>query len=315
MLDEQKGGEESASRLPPAPEFTSLYDTSEFQEYLVPDAVPVLPVSSRSGSARTSNTVVSPRQVSSEQASALSKKSGRRKSVLLAVLVLLLVAGVGGGFLMYASHLRPQPVPAQSYSLPSSPQALFEQVTGRKPALYDLLTDRTTSSWPVVTDDPDAHCTFGADGYHVTDTKQSTFYNCMSTGSYYSNFAFQVQVTILSGDGASLVFRGSEGLNEFYRFRIDQYGYYGLLLSNDPTRHTEPQPLRAGSSQDIHQGTGQMNVLTVIATGSDIYLYINSHFITHERDSTLTVGEIGLSVSNFSQSTEAVFSRAEVWRL
>src|SRR5690348_7630708 len=92
MLDKQKGDEESASRLPSAPEFTSLYDTSEFQEYLVPDAPPVLPVPSASGAARTSNTTVSPRPVSARQVSALPKKSGRRKSVLLTVLALLLVA-------------------------------------------------------------------------------------------------------------------------------------------------------------------------------------------------------------------------------
>jgi hypothetical protein len=231
------------------------------------------------------------------------------------VLALLLVASVGGGFLFYASHLHSQPVPVRSYSLPYSPQALFKQVTGRKPALYDLLTNGTTSSWPTLTDDVNSQCTFEADGYHVTDTVQQTFYYCISRGSYYANFAFQAQVTILSGDGASLVFRGSVTQNRFYRFRIDQYGYYALLLSNDPTRHTEPQPLRAGFSQDIRQGMGQMNILTVIATGSDLYLYVNSHFITHERDSTLSVGEIGLSVSDVSQSAEAVFSRAEVWRL
>lgn len=235
--------------------------------------------------------------------------------MLLAALALLLVASVGGGFLFYVSHLRPRTVAVQHASLPTSPQALFKEVTGRKPVLYDLLTNSSTSSWPNLTDNPDGQCTFEADGYHVTDTKQSTFYYCMSTGSYYANFAFQVQVSIISGGGASLVFRGSEEQNKFYRFRIDQYGDYSLLLSNDPTRHAQPQALREGSSQDIHQGMGQMNILTVIATGSDIYLYVNSHFITYERDSTLNVGEIGLSASDFSQSAEAVFSRAEVWRL
>lgn len=315
MYDEQEGGEENASRLPSAPQFTSLYDASEFQEYLVPDTVPVLPVSSGPTPAWTSSARLPPLPVSSRSVSAPPGKDTGRKNILLAVLTLLLVASVGAGLLFYVSRLHSQPVAIQHSSLSSSPEALFKQVTGRKPTLFDLLTNEETSTWPSLTDNPDGQCTFAADGYHVTDTKQQTFHYCMSTGSYYSNFAFQVQVTILSGDGASLLFRGSEELNAFYRFRIDQYGNYSLLLSNDPTVRAEPQPLREGSSHYINQGTGQMNVLTVIANGSNIFLYINSHFIVFERNSTLSVGEIGLSASDYSKSTEVLFYKAEVWPL
>lgn len=312
MFDEQQGNEGNASRLPPVPEYTPLYDTGEFQEYLVPDVAPLLPPSSP---AWTSNATLSARPAPSEPVSVLPKKGTGRKNVLLAVLALLLVASVGAGLLFYVSRLHSQPVSIQHSSLPSSPQALFKEVTDRKPALYDLLTNESTSTWPSLTDNPDGQCIFATDGYHVTDTKQGTFSLCMSTASYYINFAFQARVTIISGDGASLVFRGSQALNEFYRFRIDQYGNYGLLLSNDPTSSEAPQPLRAGSSQFINQGPDQTNVLTVIAIGSDIYLYINSHFIVYERNTTLSVGEIGLSASDFNQSTDAVFSQAEVWRL
>ena len=316
MLDEQKNSGESSSRLPSESDFTSPYEADEFQEYLVSDAAPALPLPSKPGPAWSSRTILPPRVESSARASALPKKSAGRKGLLLAVLALLLVASVGGGFLFYASHLRPQPVSIQNHSLPSSPQALFKQVTGRKPALYDLLTNGDTSTWPSLSDQSgDGQCFFGADGYHVTESQQGTLYYCMSSGSFYANFAFQVRVTILSGDGASLVFRGSEELNKFYRFRIDQYGNYGLLLNNDPSTSVPPQPLRAGPSQYINQGLEQTNVLTVIATGSDIYLYINAHFIVHERDATLSAGEIGLSASDFSKTTEVLFYRAEVWRL
>lgn len=316
MLDEQKSSEEDSSRPPSAPEFAPLYDTSEFQEYLAPDAVPVLPVPSSSGLIWASEAMLPARAATSIQASALPKKSIGRRNILLAVLALLLVASVGGGFLFYASHLRPQPVSIQNHSLPSSPQALFKEVTDRKPLLYDLLTNGDTSTWPSLSDQSGAgQCLFEADGYHVIDSQQGTFSGCMSTGSFYVNFAFQVQVTILSGDGASLLFRGSLELNKFYRFQIDQYGNYGLLLNNNPSASVPSQTLRTGSSQYINMGLEQLNVLTVIATGSDMYLYINSHFITHERDSTLNEGEIGLSASDYSKSTEAVFYQAKVWPL
>ena len=315
MFDEQKSGEESAFRLPPASDFTSPYDAGEFQEYLVSDADPALPLSSEPGPVWSSKTILPPRAESSARASALPNKSTGRKNILLAALALLLVASVGGGFLFYASRLRPQPVSIQNHSLPSSPQALFKQVTGGKPVLDDLLTNEDTSTWHSSSvQNGGGQCFFEADGYHVTDTQQGTFNYCMSAG-YYVNFAFQVQVTILSGDGASLVFRGSQELNKFYRFRIDQYGNYALLLSNNPSPSAAPQPLRAGSSQDINLGPEQTNLLTVIATGSDIYLYINAHFIVHERDATLSAGEIGLSASDFSKTTEVLFYRAEVWRL
>lgn len=315
MLDEQKGNEENSPRLPPASDFTSPYDAGEFQEYMVSDVAPALPLSFEPGPAWSSKTILPPHTTPTLKASALPKKSTGRKNILLAALALLLVASVGGGFLFYASRLRPQPVSIQSHSLPTSPQALFKQVTGRKPLLYDLLTNEVTSTWHSSSDPSgDGQCFFEADGYHITNSQQETFYSCMSTG-YYVNFAFQVQVTILSGDGASLIFRGSQELNKFYRFRIDQYGNYALLLSNNPSTSVAPQALRAGASQYINQGPEQTNVLTVIATGSDIYLYINSHFIVHERDATLSAGEIGLSATDFSKTTEVLFYRAEVWRL
>ena len=319
MSDEQQDIEETS----PQPLSTSkpipLYQPDEFQEYLTLDAPPLPPATAPSFlHASNAHPASSPMQAPARAIPYLRRKRADRKNMLVLLLALLLVGVTGGGFLFYALLLHPRLISTQKLvpsPLPSSPQALFKQVTGRKPALNDLFNNEDTSTWSSSSDQYAAgHCTFEADGYHVIDANDGTFYYCASQGSYLANFAFQAQETILTGDGASLIFRGSQP-NSFYRFRVDQYGYYGLYLSNSPSTTAEPRPLAEGISQSIEPDLGQTNVLTVIAMGSDIYLYVNSRFVKHVRDNTLSVGQIGLSASDYSKSTDVVFQHAEVWNL
>jgi hypothetical protein len=319
MPDEHKDIEETASQPLPSSKSIPLYQPDEFQEYLALDAASELAEPSKPAFPHvwTSYTAPSSLLAPSLPEPVFRQKGIRGKSILIAVLALLLVASVGGGFLFYALRLYPRSIQHVVPSpIPSSPQALFKQVTSRKPALNDLFNNEGTSTWSSPPNQSaDGQCTFEADGYHIVDEKDGTFYYCISQGSFLVNFAFQAQLTILSGDGASVIFRGSQLLNKFYRFRIDQYGYYGLYLSDDPSSNVLPTPLREGLSQTINAGLGQTNVLTVIAIGSDIYLYANSHFIVHVRDNTLSEGQIGLSASDYSKTTEVVFQHAEVWTL
>jgi len=60
----------------------------------------------------------------------------------------------------------------------------------------------------------------------------------------------------------------------------------------------------------------QSNLITVVAHGSNFYLYVNKQYVTQFRDSIYSAGTVGMVAENdTSPSTEVVFRNAEVWKL
>ena len=94
-----------------------------------------------------------------------------------------------------------------------------------------------------------------------------------------------------------------------YRFEVDQYGNYNLYMYVDRT-FAHSKTLLEGASPNIKTGTGQMNVLTVIAVGNNIYLYANSHILAHTDDNTFSIGEIGLAAVDYTNPTDVGFQQA-----
>src|SRR5258708_20163294 len=56
------------------------------------------------------------------------------------------------------------------------------------------------------------------------------FQPCFAQGPSFSNFAFQVQMTILQGDEGGVIFRADPVHSKFYLFRISQSGSYDLFV-------------------------------------------------------------------------------------
>jgi len=60
----------------------------------------------------------------------------------------------------------------------------------------------------------------------------------------------------------------------------------------------------------------QSNLITVVAHGSNFYLYVNKQYVTQFRDSIYSAGIVGMVAENDTRpSTEVVFRNAEVWKL
>lgn len=249
--------------------------------------------------------------------------------MLMAALALILITGVGGGLLLFTNHLRTPALQTTGTQIsqnkltstgvqtPTTPLAIYLQATSSTPIIDDPLNDASTSTWrnsahPTA----DGHCAFSTDGYHIVDAKSQTFHFCSSVGSYLVNFAFQVQMTILRGDAGGVIFRRTDqaNLSSLYQFRIDQYGRYGLYLHTGSTS-SDIKILIEGSSNAINAGLDQVNVITVIASGSTIYMYVNGLFVANVKDSALSGGQIGLTASDYSNSTEVVFQDAKVWTI
>jgi len=203
---------------------------------------------------------------------------------------------------------------AQVQATTTALQAIYTQATQGAPTLNSSLTAQDAYNWDVNNTTDGGGCGFNAGTYHSTLFSKNFYFPCFAHASNFSNFAFQVQMTINQGDEGGLVFRSNSNtdLAQYYLFSITQTGGYRLEVSKDSTHNTS---LAQDTSTAIKTGTGQLNTLTVVAKGSTLYLYINKQYVGSASDSTYSAGVLGVFASNASTTTDVSFSNAQVWAL
>ena len=121
-------------------------------------------------------------------------------------------------------------------------------------------------------------------------------------------------MTILQGDRGGIVFRVNNTNSTFYDFLLGQDGSYTL------TRYTSVSTLQVLKNGDpatpvsaIHTGTGQTNLIAVVAISNTLTLYVNHQQIATVNDSTYSQGQLGFAVENDGHPTEVAFQNARVW--
>ena len=71
-----------------------------------------------------------------------------------------------------------------------------------------------------------AHCGFSGGAYHARESRARTFDFCTVQATTFSNFAFQADMTVASGDCGGLVFRLDSANFKLYFFEVCQDGTY-----------------------------------------------------------------------------------------
>ncbi len=195
-----------------------------------------------------------------------------------------------------------------------TPQSRYASATSRQPFFNDPLSMQDTNQWSEVQGNM-GRCAFINGAYHASASSPHHYARCIANAAQnqnLQNFAFQVQMTMNQGDAGGLIFRTNQDHTMFYAFTIClnpscHQGNYGLhVLAPHDTR------LAMGFSAAINS---QSNLLTVIARGSNIYLYINKQLVTSISDATLSLGAIGVTAYEGQHTTEVTFSNAQVWQL
>jgi hypothetical protein len=165
-----------------------------------------------------------------------------------------------------------------------------------------------------------------------------TFHPCVpepltttSKDLIFTNFAYQVTMTIVKGDCGGVTFRG-QGQGFYYFFICRNRNY---VCHNDSTQicnyglvsYTEDPPsgkpdfnlnplLSEGYSKTIEDGTNRQNTIVVLVQGTKIDLFVNDQHIDEIQDGSHSQGNIGVLAKTFGPYlTEVVFSDATVWTL
>jgi hypothetical protein len=252
-------------------------------------------------------------------------------AITLSAILALLIIGGAGGLIYYATGPYPAEQHAQATAVVQNvlaqqqqanaqataniatltPQELYTRITSEKPAITDPL-DNANHSIFIAVSSPTSSCGFTGGAYHASESAKFIS-PCIAPAVGVSNFAFQAQMTIIKGDSGGLIFRlnlGSSSANS-YLFLIDRLGSYRLIVLQN---NNNARLLANGVNPAVKVGLNQDNLLTVIARGSNFYLYANRQYITSVVDNTFSNGIIGVFATGAS-ATDVVFSNAQVWRL
>ncbi len=176
---------------------------------------------------------------------------------------------------------------------------------------FDTLADASTV--PMNKWDQNSNCQFRNGGYHATESQQNTFLACGAHATNFANFTYRVEMTIVAGDCGGLVFRSDNQNQNLYLYEVCQNGTFSLATYSG----TAGQYLiNHQSNAAINKGTGQINLIAVVANGSTIDLYDNNVLLGSQSDTKFSSGQIGVFADNYTSSnTDVQFNNARVWKL
>src|SRR5262249_50188899 len=142
------------------------------------------------------------------------------------------------------------------------------------------------------------------DGYHIVTTAQAHRSWCTANATNFSNFVYEVRMTILKGDSGGLIFRADARNSKFYEFSINRNGSFDFSIHTAGTSTIEA----TGQIPSFHQGTNQSNLIAVEAQNNEITLFLNYYYITDLTDYHFSQGQIGIVAGTNNNTTEVVFS-------
>jgi eukaryotic-like serine/threonine-protein kinase len=200
-----------------------------------------------------------------------------REVVILAIVFIIVLGSIGFGFYTIVKNNQTTLAHFDGTATP------ITALSGTH-IFADNLSSNTNSMWFVSPD-----CVFRNGTYHVLVPRTNEISTCGLRNLTFTNAAMQVDVTLLSGYSAGLIFRFHtlDG-NQYYNFEITNQREFFLAVHG-----TNLFPLT--KSNAIAPGR-QKNTLLVIAEGSDFKLYINGVFVHEAQDSSYTTGPIGFGV-------------------
>ncbi len=188
--------------------------------------------------------------------------------------------------------------------------ALLASATSGTPLAYSLASN-SDGLW---TQDA-SHCVFTGGSYHVKALQTNYLQYCPLTKSVQDNATLQVDVTLLSGNHAGMLFRVNS--DQFYDFEITSDGQC-FLRRHAPGDGNNYADILPPTRSSAIAPTGQKNTLTVIANGNTFWLYVNGTAIGSSlKDSNYTVGGLALVTGTLAPANfgEASFSNLKIYKI
>jgi hypothetical protein len=254
------------------------------------------------------------------------RRRSNRTGIIVGVILLLLLLVGSGVFVFARSAAQNAAFQAQAIATAQArvtatarANAIATAVAARNPythtgtlAFVDPLSGNSKGhGWSEYA----PNCAFKSGAYHAIapDARYSDY--CMTSNVDLSNFAFEVQMQVIKGDGGGIEFRAQNTTtaNRYYDFYIYRDGSYGLEMVNNSVKM-----LTSGTALAINQRLNETNLVAVVAQGTNIMVYVNHQLLASVTDSTYSHGQIGVEADPSGSNghpTEVVYTNAKVWTL
>ena len=246
------------------------------------------------------------------------RRRSNRTGIIVGVILLLLLL-VGSGVFVFARSAAQNAAFQAQATATARANAIASAVAARNPythtgtlAFVDPLSDNSKGHrWS----ENATNCAFNSGAYHAIapDARFSDY--CMASNIDLSNFAFEVQMQVIKGDGGGIDFRAQNTTttNRYYDFFIFRNGSYELDMVNNSVTM-----LKSGTTLAVNQRLNETNLVAVVAQGTSIMVYVNHQLLATVTDSTYSHGQIGVEADTYGSNghpTEVVYSNAKVWTL
>jgi len=190
-------------------------------------------------------------------------------------------------------------------------QNAYNAATSGTPSLSSPLAAQDGANWDTYNAVGGGGCAFSDSALHASTLQSHSYVPCFAQVSNFSDFAFQVQMKILKGDGGGLIFRADDATQKFYLLRIASDGTLNISVSRGDK---SLNPILEDTNGAIKTGA-QTNLITLIARGNTISVYINKQFADSVTDNTYNGGKIGILAFDTSHAADVSFTNANIWTL
>lgn len=161
-------------------------------------------------------------------------------------------------------------------------------------------------------------CVFTTSGYEVHADSKNKLQACFANKTSFSDFALQLEMTLMAGEVGGIIFRGDYFL---YLTAGPVVGYLDLSASTRNGYITDLlpncEPFQAGCSIGESLVKGQTVVITVIARGTSLELYVDRIRVRTLTNGVSLAGNIGVfaAIENGQQDvqTKALFAGMRIW--
>src|SRR5712691_1498599 len=143
-------------------------------------------------------------------------------STIFALIIILTSIASFGLFRLASDNMHAYPTrSAQSATASANtPQAIYNRITSSSPVLDDPLSKNDIYKWQEYTDPGGFGCIITGGSYHIYLQPYANLV-CIAEYTNFSNFAYQVQMTIIRGESGGIVFRVVDfNTSKFYYFYI-----------------------------------------------------------------------------------------------
>jgi hypothetical protein len=224
----------------------------------------------------------------------------QRIALLVTVALLLIISGVLTTMFIHnmtVTNSAPDPYP------PAGTLAFADQLSG--PQHWQEQSDKNFGGV----------CQFVNGAYQISQSQLNKLKICDESDPY-SNFAFEVNMTINRGECGGMDIRYNGHTYQKYIFAICSNGkYYFAKYKSSDSKYAFELQQRDNFSPKINQGI-KSNRIAVVANGNSFYLYINGQKIDNVSDSNdYSQGTVGLFAWAKDNVTTVTYRDAKLWEI